>query len=71
MDVDLFERAAGLEVGLDVGHGFDVAAPGDGRLDNALLRRDDLPLGPSLTRRRTDLDERGDDDQSSDEDQEE
>jgi hypothetical protein len=46
VDVHILERAAGVEVDRKIGAGGDVAAPGDGRLDHALLGGDDF-LGRS------------------------
>jgi hypothetical protein len=43
LDVDVLERAAGVEVDGDVRARRDVAAAGDTRLDHALLGGDDFP----------------------------
>lgn len=46
LNVDLRERAAGLEVHVEVLAGRDGARASDRRLDDTVLRRDDLRRGP-------------------------
>jgi hypothetical protein len=54
-DVDVLERAAGLEVDVDVGAGRDVPTAADGRLDYAVLSGDDLAGGSGRAAGRPDL----------------
>jgi hypothetical protein len=55
LDVDLRERAAGLEVQVEVDACLDVAAARDRRLDDAFIRCDDLRRGARRAGRGPDL----------------
>jgi hypothetical protein len=54
-DVDVPQRAAALEVDVNVSAGFDVAGARDGGLHEALLRGDHLAGGSCRASRRADV----------------